>query len=239
VLTLQDVQWDQGFEWTSALNTVSWDGGETVEELDSRNLPPHAPTVTPADSYVYYASYSEGSELRGIPIEADGAFGAQQAVLVTRNSWMSLLGARDDVAYVSVGGGAIARYGFGAGAIPLQESVVWMHAIVFRLGISYTLKARDHVRVDIVYQRFSPRLRALVDLAGTLLLLLPVALFIFWTSLDYVSLSWRMGEGSAEPGGLPGVYLLKTLIPLMAVLLIAQGIAEALRSVMVLIRRDG
>lgn len=130
------------------------------------------------------------------------------------------------------------RYVFRTGAIPLQESVIYMHGIVFMLGIAYTLKDQGHVRVDILYQRFSPRMQAAVDLAGTLVFLLPVCIFIFWTSLDYVKLSWSMGEGSAEPGGLPGVYLLKTLIPIMAILLIVQGIAEALRKVALLVDGD-
>ncbi|MDZ7686738.1 MAG: TRAP transporter small permease subunit [Gammaproteobacteria bacterium] len=124
----------------------------------------------------------------------------------------------------------VARYGFGQGTIPLQEGVIYMHAIVFMLGIAYTLKTEDHVRVDILYQRFPPRVRGIVDLAGTVLFLFPISFFIFWTSLDYVSLSWRMGEGSAEPGGLPAIYLLKTLIPLMAALLALQGVAEVLRA---------
>lgn len=132
----------------------------------------------------------------------------------------------------------IARYGFGIGAVPLQEAVVYMHAIVFMLAIGYTLREGEHVRVDIVYQRFGPRGRAIIDLIGTVFFLAPVAGFIFWTSLDYVSLSWRMGEGSAEPGGLPGVYVLKTLIPVMAALLLVQGLAEAGKHVRVLISRD-
>lgn len=132
----------------------------------------------------------------------------------------------------------VSRYVFRTGAIPLQESVIYMHGIVFMMGIAYTLKEQGHVRVDILYQKFSTRIRAVIDLAGTLVFLLPVCIFIFWTSLDYVELSWSMGEGSAEPGGLPGVYLLKTLIPIMAILLIVQGIAEALRNVMLLFERD-
>lgn len=127
-----------------------------------------------------------------------------------------------------------ARYLFGQGAIPLQEAVVYMHGIVFMLGIGYTLKNQAHVRVDVFSQRFSARTRATVDLLGAIFFLLPVAGFIFWTSLDYVSLSWSMREGSAEPGGLPGLYLLKALIPLMAVLLALQGIAEVLRCIDVL-----
>lgn len=132
-----------------------------------------------------------------------------------------------------------ARYLFQVGAIPLQESVVFLHGMVFMLAIGYTLKEKGHVRVDILYQRFSPRSRAIIDLLGTIVFLGPVCVFIFWTSLEYVSLSWSMSESSAEPGGLPGIYLLKTLIPLMAILLFLQGVAEALRSLTTLLGRDG
>jgi TRAP-type mannitol/chloroaromatic compound transport system permease small subunit len=130
-----------------------------------------------------------------------------------------------------------ARYLFGQGAIPLQEAVIYMHGIVFMLGIGYTLKDQAHVRVDVLSQKFSVKTRAAIDLLGAIFFLLPVSGFIFWTSLDYVSLSWSMREGSAEPGGLPGLYLLKSLIPLMAVLLATQGIAEVLRCSSTLIGR--
>jgi TRAP-type mannitol/chloroaromatic compound transport system permease small subunit len=98
------------------------------------------------------------------------------------------------------------------------------------LGIAYTLKQSAHVRVDILYSRFSPRKQALVNLFGTTVFLIPFSIFLLWTSLDFVSLSWSLNESSAEPGGLPFVYLLKTLIPIMPVLLLAQGIAEIMRN---------
>ncbi|NIR25762.1 MAG: TRAP transporter small permease subunit, partial [Gammaproteobacteria bacterium] len=108
------------------------------------------------------------------------------------------------------------RYLFNTGWIAMQESITYMHALVFMLGAAYTLRHDGHVRVDIFYQKFSPRTRAWVDLLGTLLLLLPVTLFIAWVSWEYVSTAWALKEGSRETGGLPGVYLLKTAIPLMA-----------------------
>ncbi len=124
----------------------------------------------------------------------------------------------------------LARYLFNLGSVGLQESVIYMHGAVFMLGIAYTLKHNAHVRVDVFYEGFSRRTRALIDLAGTLLLLIPVAGFILWSSLDYVSFSWELMESSAQPGGLPGVYLLKSLIPVMAVLLLLQGVSELLKS---------
>lgn len=124
----------------------------------------------------------------------------------------------------------VARYVFDSGAIKLQESVTYMHAAVFMLGFAYTLKAGGHVRVDIVYQRLNSKGRILVDLIGTLFLLFPMCGFILYSSIDYVEFSWRLKEGSAEPGGLAYVYLLKTLIPVSAALLIVQGMSELARN---------
>lgn len=129
------------------------------------------------------------------------------------------------------GGIVIARYVFNIGAIPIQESVIYMHGTVFMLGIAYTLRHSGHVRVDILYQRLSSRGQTIVDLLGTIFFLFPVAIFILWTSLDFVSFSWSFKETSAEPGGLPFIYLLKTLIPLMAILLLTQGLAELLKNI--------
>ena len=131
----------------------------------------------------------------------------------------------------------VVRYGFNMGSIALQESVVYLHGTIFLLGIGYTLRHQGHVRVDILYERFSPATRAIVDLLGTLLFLFPLAIFIFFSSVDYVAMSWSMQESSAQPGGLPGVFVLKTLIPVFAFFLFLQGIAELLRSVMTLTGR--
>ena len=125
------------------------------------------------------------------------------------------------------------RYAFDLGWIALQESVTYMHAMVFMLGAAFTLRHNGHVRVDILYQRFSPRGRAWVDLFGALLLLAPMCLFVAWEGWDYVASSWAVLEGSREAGGLPGVFLLKSLILVMPVLLLLQGVAGALRDLLV------
>lgn len=124
----------------------------------------------------------------------------------------------------------VLRYGAGVGLIWLQESVTWMHALVFMLGAGYTLGADEHVRVDVFYRGFSPRTRAAVDLAGTLLFLLPFCVFLAWQSWPYFAGSWQVGERSREAGGMPMLYLLKAVIPLMAVVLLLAGISLALRS---------
>ena len=126
------------------------------------------------------------------------------------------------------------RYGAGVGLIWLQESVTWMHAVVFMLGAGYTLTADEHVRVDVFYRGFSPRTRALIDLTGTLLFLLPFCAFLLWQSWPYVAGSWQVAERSREAGGLPMLYLLKAVIPLMTLVLLLAGISLALRSLAVL-----
>ena len=123
----------------------------------------------------------------------------------------------------------ILRYGFDLGWIAMQESVLYLHAILFMLGAGYTLSQNEHVRVDIFYQKFSLKGRALVDFFGCLLLLLPVCGLIFAYSLDYVIAAWKIAEQSPESGGLPIVYLLKTLLLLMPVLLAMQGLAMMLQ----------
>lgn len=127
-----------------------------------------------------------------------------------------------------------ARYLFDAGWISLQESVTWMHGIALMLGLAYTLKHDAHVRVDVFYRRFGERGRAWIDLVGAVVLLLPLCVFIAWSSWDYVAASWAVGESSREAGGLPGLFLLKTAIPVAAALLALQGVAMALAAVRVI-----
>lgn len=123
----------------------------------------------------------------------------------------------------------VLRYGFSMGWIALQESVMYLHAIAFMLGMAYTLRTEGHVRVDVLYRAWSEKRQVLVNLFGTMLLLLPFALVVLVYSLPYVSESWRLLEASKEAGGLPLVYILKTLIPLMAVQLILQALSDLKR----------
>jgi TRAP-type mannitol/chloroaromatic compound transport system permease small subunit len=126
------------------------------------------------------------------------------------------------------------RYLFQLGWIAMQESILYLHASLFLLGAAYTLNKDGHVRVDILYRGFSARRKAVVDLLGALFLLLPVCGFLLWASWDYVATAWSIHEGSPEAGGLPYVYILKTLIPVAVILLIVQGISQALSSLSVI-----
>ncbi len=124
----------------------------------------------------------------------------------------------------------VLRYAFDEGTILLQEGIMYLHAFAFMLAIPYALKEQAHVRVDLLYARMSPQRQGMVDFFGHLLFLLPVSIFILVTSLPYVQASWRVLEGSSEVGGIPAVFVLKTLIPVTAALLFLQGAAEALRA---------
>ncbi len=127
------------------------------------------------------------------------------------------------------------RYGFSFSRVWMQETYVWMHAAVFMLGAGYALAANAHVRIDVISRRYSPRGRAIMELAGVAFLATPFIWFIYTRSLPFVQRSWRIQEKSAEAGGLPALYLLKSVIVVFCVLMAIQLFASVLRSVAVLI----
>jgi TRAP-type mannitol/chloroaromatic compound transport system permease small subunit len=128
----------------------------------------------------------------------------------------------------------VMRYVFGIGSIWLAESIIYGHAAMFMLAAAWTLQEDGHVRVDVFYANATPRTKAWVDLFGSVLLLLPFAAVIVWFAVPYVVRSWVLLERSRETSGLPFVYLLKTLIPLFALLLALQGIGQAIRAALVI-----
>ncbi|MBE9399591.1 TRAP transporter small permease subunit [Pontibacterium sp. N1Y112] len=128
----------------------------------------------------------------------------------------------------------VMRYLFNTGNVALQESVIYMHSFVFLLGAAYTLKHDGHVRVDIFYRPMGEKGKAIINLFGTVCLLLPVTGFIFYISWEYVATSWELTEGSQEAGGIPFRYILKTSLLLMPAMMMLQGIGEILRSILVL-----
>ena len=130
----------------------------------------------------------------------------------------------------------VARYLFGLGSVWLSETVVYAHATLFMLAAAWTLQVGGHVRVDIFYADASARAKALVDLIGALLLLLPFMLVLLCLSAPYAARSWAILEHSQETSGLPIVFLLKTLIPLFAILMALQGIAQAIHAATALSR---
>jgi TRAP-type mannitol/chloroaromatic compound transport system permease small subunit len=130
----------------------------------------------------------------------------------------------------------VARYLFGLGSVWLTETVIYAHATLFMLAAAWTLLAGGHVRVDVFYAEASERTRAMVDLIGALALLLPFMLVLLWLSVPYAARSWAIFEHSQEASGLPIVFVLKTLIPLLALLMALQGVSQAIRAAAVLSR---
>jgi len=128
----------------------------------------------------------------------------------------------------------ISRALFNTGSVATQDSVTYMHALVLMCAAAYTLRCDGHVRVDIFYRRYSPLQKAWLDALGVLLLLLPFCAFTIVVSWNYVTSAWAIREGSVDAGGIPGVFLLKTLIPLNAATLALQGFAELMRRLAVL-----
>ena len=128
----------------------------------------------------------------------------------------------------------VLRYGFNIGFIWMQESVRFMYAAVFLLCGGYTLLKDKHVRVDVVYFNLSQRNKAIIDLLGSIFLLLPVCFVIFYYSWSYVLNSWEQMEGSIEERGLHLVFLMKTFIWAFAILVSLQSISIIINSCIIL-----
>ena len=124
----------------------------------------------------------------------------------------------------------VMRYVFGAGSIWLTESIIYGHAALLMLAAAWTLQEGGHVRVDVFYADASLRTKAWVNLLGACLLLLPFMAVLLYFSWPYVARSWAILERSRETSGIPAVFLLKTLIPLFAVMMALQGVAQAIRA---------
>jgi len=131
------------------------------------------------------------------------------------------------------------RYAIGTGAVWLQESVTWMHAVVFMLGAAYTLQRDEHVRVDVFYRTMGRRRQAIVDIAGVLLFVFPMCAFFLVESFDYVKVSWQIHEVSRDSGGLsyPFLPVLKSALLVMPATVMLQGLSMMLAAVGAL--RDG
>ena len=127
----------------------------------------------------------------------------------------------------------VMRYAFGSGLIWMQETLTWLHAMVFMLGAAYTLQREEHVRVDIFYRKMSETRRAVVNLAGVLVFVWPMCAFLAFTSWDYVISSWGIGEVSRNAGGLPFPFvpLLKSVLLIMPIAVALQGMSLLLQSI--------
>ena len=130
------------------------------------------------------------------------------------------------------------RYALGTGVPWMQELYVWQHAAVFLLGAGFTLLHGGHVRVDLFYGRMSVRRRAMVDLFGTLVFLLPFVILLAYEAIPFVELSWRDNEISIQPGGMPAMYVLKAMLHGFCLVVALQGLAIIARSILILTGRE-
>lgn len=113
----------------------------------------------------------------------------------------------------------IMRYFFNDVSIGMQELEWHLFAAMFMFGIAYTLKEDDHVRVDILYDTLSKRKQAVINIFGAIVFALPITVLILYYSIDYTMEAYNMGEGSADPGGLPHRWIVRSVIPLSSVFL--------------------
>lgn len=121
-------------------------------------------------------------------------------------------------------GDVVGRYIFNVGSVALQELEWHIFSIIFLLAAGYTFKRGEHVKIDVLYNRFTKKGQALVDIAGTVVLLFSFSGFVIWYSIDFIWSSYLINEGSPDPGGLPARFLLKTMIPTGFILLLMQGV---------------
>ena len=135
---------------------------------------------------------------------------------------------------ISVAASVFALSIFGVTTTKWLESAKYFQAMIIMLGAAATLLAGQHVRVDIFFSRMSETGKARVDLIGFYLLLAPVCILLIWNAQSFVSFAWAIREGSGEADGIRGVYILKTLIPIFAITMLAQGLAIATRAAMAL-----
>ena len=124
----------------------------------------------------------------------------------------------------------VMRYGLSMGSVMLQDVVLYLHGALFLLCAAFALKRQSHVRVDVFYRDFSARKKALVDLVGNLVFLQPMCWLVLIYSWGYVKVSWRIWESSPDPLGLPFVYLQKSLLIALCLLLLIQSLSEIIKS---------
>lgn len=128
----------------------------------------------------------------------------------------------------------VMRYIFGLSVLAMQESIWYMHSIIFLVAAGYTLLHNGHVRVDILYGNVDERKKAMIDLFGVIAILLPVCVLVWWVSWPYVAAAWAVREGSIEVSGIPAVYLLKSCMLVFAAVVGIQGVSLGIKSALVL-----
>ena len=129
---------------------------------------------------------------------------------------------------------AILRYGWDYGEIWMQELYVTLHSAIFMLGIAYTLSVDEHVRIDLIYRVLGKKAKAFINLVGSIFVALPIIYFLAKSSYPFVARSWQILERSAEAGGLPALYLVKSMLLVLSLLLGLQILAVICKSIVTL-----
>ena len=125
----------------------------------------------------------------------------------------------------------IIRYMLNISYVALQELVMYFHALIFMFGVSYALKEKSHVKIDIIYNSLSKKNQYFISMLGTIIFIIPTSLFITYSSIDMVTQSWSLLEGSSEAGGLDLVFILKSVIPITGVLIFLQALSDIIKYV--------
>ena len=125
----------------------------------------------------------------------------------------------------------IIRYMLNISYVALQELVMYFHALIFMFGVSYALKEKSHVKIDIIYNSLSKKNQYFISMLGTIIFIIPTSLFIIYSSIDMVTQSWSLLEGSSEAGGLDLVFILKSVIPITGVLIFLQALSDIIKYV--------
>ncbi len=128
----------------------------------------------------------------------------------------------------------ITRYVFNDVSIGMQEMEWHLYAAMFLLGVPYALRTEGHVRVDVIYERLSPKARAWIDIFGSILFLLPFALLVGWYGVGFAHEAWVLGERSGDPGGLPYRWIIKAAIPFAFFSMAVSGVGLLLKSINIL-----
>jgi TRAP-type mannitol/chloroaromatic compound transport system permease small subunit len=130
----------------------------------------------------------------------------------------------------------VLRYGFNRGLVPLEELMWHLYAVAFMFGLAYGVSNDTHIRVDLLHVALPPRVRHLLEILGILLLFMPFLWVVFHHSLDWVMDSYRVGEGSSSPQGLPHRWVIKSVIPVSFVLMFLAALARLVRETCLLLQ---
>ncbi len=131
------------------------------------------------------------------------------------------------------------RYAYGITNTALEDSLWYLFAMSMVLGLSYTMTVDGHVRVDFVYQKYSDKMKRMVDLLGIVFFLIPLYAFLLWHGWDFTVKAFLRGESSPNPGGMPWLWLVKGLLPLSCLLLLVEAVARAILIATNKRRKDG